>query len=105
MYGFALKILEENLTHFKKNLTIEIEGYNKRGDKMGALGCAMAYEQIFADISDAIETLKSISDEMSEVDDEELRIMSKDVKEGEEIDRRDGTSGDDIYKKGEAEDG
>jgi hypothetical protein len=41
----------------------EIEGYNKRGDKMGALGCAMAYEQIFTDISDAIETLKSISDE------------------------------------------
>lgn len=94
MYEMSIKILEENLTHFKRNRTIEIEGYNKRGDKMGALGCAMAYEQIFADISDAIETLKSISEE-----------MEKDVREGDEIDRRDGASGDYIYKEGEAEDG
>lgn len=64
MYEHTIHILNSVVDHYKKMRSEEIEGYHKRGDKIGALGCAMAYEQIFADISDAIETLKSISEEM-----------------------------------------
>lgn len=94
MYEFALKILRVNLENCKKVKDEALEIYRSSNDKMEMLGAMMAYETQVADISDAIETLESISEE-----------MSKDVREGEEIDRRDGASGDDIYKEGEAEDG
>lgn len=114
MYGFALEILRANLENCKKIKDEALEMYRLSNDKMAMLGAMMAYETQVADISDAIETLESISEEMSKANDEELRIetvesisdeMKKDVREGEEIDRRDGASGDYIYKEGEAEDG
>ena len=105
MYGFAIEILRANLENCKKIKDEALEMYRSSNDKMAMLGAMMAYETQVADISDAIETLESISEEMSKANDEELRIMEKDVSEGEEIDRRDGTSGDYIYKEGEAEDG
>jgi hypothetical protein len=94
MYGFAIEILRANLENCKKIKDEALEMYRLSNDKMAMLGAMMAYETQVADISDALETLKSISDE-----------MEKDLREGEEIDRRDGASGDDIYKEGEAEDG
>jgi hypothetical protein len=94
MYGFAIEILRANLENCKKIKDEALEMYRLSNDKMAMLGAMMAYETQVADISDAIETLESISEE-----------MEKDVREGEEIDRRDGASCDDIYKEGEAEDG
>ena len=82
MYEFALQILRVNLENCKKVKDEALEVYKSSNDKMAMLGAMMAYETQVADISDAIETLESISEE-----------MSKDVREGEEIDRRDGASG------------
>lgn len=82
MYEFALKILRVNLENCKKVKDEALEIYRSSNDKMAMLGAMMAYETQVADISDAIKTLESISEE-----------MSKDVREGEEIDRRDGASG------------
>lgn len=93
MYEFALQILRVNLENCKKVKDEVLEVYRQSHDKMAMLGAMMAYETQVADISDAIETLESISEEMSKANDEELRIMEKDVREGEEIDRRDGASG------------
>ena len=88
MYEHTIHILNSVVDHYKKMRSEEIEGYNKRGDTMGALGCAVAYEHIFNDIEDAIETLRLIADEMGK-DEKETDDVWEEHSEVHEIKKSD----------------